>query len=953
MSEHRPAAAGAEDPAPLPQQVQDLLAALSPDERLALLHQATPAVPRLGLAPFHTGAEVLHGVAWLGTATVYPQAVGLGATWDPELLRRIGEQVGTELRAKHAADPAVSRNVWAPVVNPLRHPRWGRNEEGLSEDPHLTAELAGGYARGLRGEHRVWRTVPTLKHVLGYNNETDRAVTSSQLPARVLQEYELPAFLGPLQEGVAGAVMPAYNLVNGRPCHVSGELLAELRRRASLELLVVSDAGAPTNLTECERYFPDPVTAHAAALRAGVDSFTDNGPDAAPTLAHLRAALAQGLISQQDVDRAAARVLLTRWRTGELDTGADPYTGIGADQVDLPEHRALARESAARGTVLLRNEGLLPLAGTGRVLVLGPLADRVLPDWYAGEGPYTVSLAEAVRARWSGEVVVDDGADHIELTTADGTPVTCAADGQLLAEPGGQVARWQVTDWGHGLLTVAAAGTGLLWRPGGDGGLRADSPRPHGWVAQEPFRAHRHADGTFSYLHVASGRWLRTETYGGRVVAAAPTLAEAERFTVALVSSGPARAQARAGDADVVICAVGNDPHLLGRETEDRPDLALPAAAATLWRTVRAERAEAVLAIISSYPYALAPGEADAPALVWSSHGGQELGNGLLDVLLGEVEPSGRLPQTWWRSDADAGDLFDYDILSARSTYWYSPAEPLFAFGHGLTYSRVVYRDLQVITDGGAHRAQVTLANTGTRPATEVVQVYTDAPEHPLVFPRRLAGYARVLLGPGEEQVVQVEVPAERFQHWDAGLGAMRTEAGRYRVLAGPSSADCPLVAEVVLDAPPRPERTLPLLAAAADTWSGTRIEEALPERGYVLTVPGGHGELGFQDVRLPADADGVLADTDGVPADRKDRGLVAQVARTRAEAAAGLRVEIRSAAGERLATLAADVPSGTGRHELVDLPLGPIPAVDGTVQVQVHLSGATRLAGLHLGERR
>src|SRR5699024_4727172 len=198
---------------------------------------------------------------------------------------------------------------------------------------------------------------------------------------------------------------------------VSGELLAELRRQAAGELLVVSDAGAPTNLTESERYFPDPVTAHAAALRAGVDSFTDNGPDAGPTLENLRTALAQGLISQQDVDRAAARVLLTRWRTGELDAGADPYAGTSADQVDLPEHRALAREAAARGTVLLRNEGLLPLAGTGRVLLVGSLADRVLPDWYAGQPPYTVSLADALRSRWSGEVVVDDGADHVQLTT--------------------------------------------------------------------------------------------------------------------------------------------------------------------------------------------------------------------------------------------------------------------------------------------------------------------------------------------------------------------------------------------------------------------------------------------------------------------------------------------------------------------------------------------------------
>lgn len=930
---HLSASTGADLPAP----VRDLLAALEPEERLALLHQASPAVDRLGLAPFHTGAEVLHGVAWLGTATVYPQAVGLGATWDPELLRRIGEQVGTELRAKHAADPTVSRNVWAPVVNPLRHPRWGRNEEGLAEDPHLTADLAGGYARGLRGEHEVWRTVPTLKHVLGYNNETDRAVTSSQLPARVLHEYELPAFTGPLRAGVAGAVMPAYNLVNGRPCHVSGELLALLRAQADAELLVVSDAGAPTNLAEAQRYFPDPVTAHAAALRAGVDSFTDNGTDPATTLAHLRAALAAGLITQQDVDRAAARVLLTRWRTGELDPDADPYASTGADQVDLPAHRALAREAAARGTVLLGNDGLLPLSGTGSVLVLGPLATRVLPDWYAGEPPYTVSLADAVRTRWHGPVQVDDGSDRITLTTAAGAPVTLAQDGQLLADPGGEPAHWDVTDWGHGLLTLADADSGKLWRPRGDGAVRADSPRPHGWVAQEPFRAHRHEDATWSYRHVASGRWLRTETYGGRLSATAPTLAEAGRFTVAVVSFGTARARARARDADVVICAVGNDPHLLGRETEDRTDLALPGAQSALWHAVRAVADRAVLTIVSSYPYALAETEAGARALVWSSHGGQEVGNGVLDVLLGEVEPSGRLPQTWWRSDADAGDLFDYDILSARSTYWYSRAAPLFAFGHGLTYSQVDYRGLQVLADGGAHRALVTVANVGARPATEVVQVYTDAPGHRLVFPRRLAGYRRVHLAPGEEQVVQVPIPRERFQHWDAGLGAMRTEAGCYRVLAGPDAAQAPLVREVHVAAPPRPERGLPLLAVAADGTRGTRIEEAEPAAGYVLTAPSGHGELWFEDVRLA----GPGQQSPDPPA------LVARVARTRPEGAADLRVTITSASGGQLAQVRAAVPPGSDRHQLVDVPLGPVPASGDPVTVQVALSGLVRLVAI------
>lgn len=265
---------------PLAKRIDDLLQRLGPDEKVAFLHQFAPAVDRLGVAAFRTGQEALHGVAWMGPATVFPQAVGLGATWNDDLVRRVGEAVSTETRAMRARDDRVGLNVWSPTVNLLRHPLWGRNEEGYSEDAKLTSAIATAYTRGLRGDHPTfWRTAPVLKHWLAHNNETDRSVTSSSVRPRVLHEYDLRAFRETVEAGAVAGVMPAYNLVNGRPNHVSPYLADQLRTWTDEHLLVCSDAGAPSNLVDSEHYFDTHEEATAASLRAGVDSFTDHGTE--------------------------------------------------------------------------------------------------------------------------------------------------------------------------------------------------------------------------------------------------------------------------------------------------------------------------------------------------------------------------------------------------------------------------------------------------------------------------------------------------------------------------------------------------------------------------------------------------------------------------------------------------------------------------------------------------
>ncbi|BCL17933.1 sugar hydrolase [Micromonospora sagamiensis] len=786
--------------------VDQLLGQLTLTEKIGLLHQHQAAVPRLGLRSFRTGTEALHGVAWLGPATVFPQAVGLGSSWNPELLRAVGTAVGEEVRALHHVDPErVGLNVWAPVVNPLRDPRWGRNEEGFAEDPWLTGHLATAYARGLRGDH-PWRlrTAPTLKHFLGYNNETDRATTSSDLPPRVLHEYELPAFRAPLAADAAVAVMASYNLVNGVPAHLSPLIADELRRYAPGGVMVVGDAGAVTNIAGVQGHLPDHVRGFAAALRAGIDSFTEDGEDSAPTVGRLTEALRRELVTEADVDTAVRRVLTVRARLGELDPpGGDPYAEVSPGVVNCPPHRTLAREAARQSIVLLRNDGLLPLAPDPglRVAVLGPLADTLYEDWYSGTLPYAVTAYGGLTERYA-DVTTHEGVDRIALRVGDryvrcaGTPggAVLAAD----ATDATDETHLDVFDWGADLLALRAVANGRHVRADEEGLLVNDRPGPGEWVVRETFRCRPGPAGTVLLHHVATDRYV-TVGPDGLLRADAVDATTATAFRVELVVDGVGAAAARAAAADVAVVVLGNHPMVNGRETEDRADLALPTGQQRLLEAVHAANPRTVLVLSSSYPYAVGWADAHLPAVLWSAHGGQEYGAALASVLAGDAEPGGRLPQTWYRDAAELPDLFDYDVIEADATYLYHRGDPLYPFGHGLGYTRFDYADLQLsaasVTADKEVVVSVTVTNGGDRPGEEVVQLYTRQRRSRVKQPlRQLRDFARVTLAPGERRVVALRLRVADLAYWDESQGRPVVEDARHSVLVGRSSRDIRLV---------------------------------------------------------------------------------------------------------------------------------------------------------------
>lgn len=877
-------------------QARALVAKMSVPERIAMLHQHSPGVERLGIAPFVTGTEGVHGLAWKGASTQFPQPVGMAASWDPELLAAAAEVTAQEVRELHAADPSVSLSVWAPVVNTLRHPLWGRTEEAYTEDPLLNAVLACGFSRGLRGEGESWRVLPTLKHFLAYSHETDRCATSSELSSRVLHEYELPGFVEPVASGHAASVMLAYNLINGRPAHLTDLLYSQLRSRlADPDLLfVVTDAGAPSNLFRAEKVVPDAASAYAGMLRAGADSFTDNDTDPRETIEAITEALDRELIEISQVDRAVVRQLVARARTGEFDAlpggplaRTDPPAGggPGSSLPSDPSHpqralrRDLSREVAVRSAVLLARaeETALPLR-PGPVAVLGEQGHTVLRDWYSGDLHSPVPLADALRAMAEGSgttpaSAAPDSTAHspaarpstvrtsralevigLELVgTGDvpgvpGTapapePVLLASDSSLRlsrlaadvprsALPG--AASFEVLDYGEDVIALRETSTTLLVTVDDRGQLTASAERVGGWIVQETFRRVTAVDGTWQLQHTGSGRFVGLEHHTGALILRSAVPASGARFAVQVRESAAEAFAATVEGAETVVLVVGNEPHVHGRETEDRPHVRLsgPDREAAERLAALPDSVATILVITSSYPYDLEGLEERVGAVVWSSHAGEAEGEALAELLTGRRDFSGRLAQTWPDS-SPLPSVLDYDVITAGSTSLYGQGAR-FALGHGLAVDTPRWSDAQITAGPDSVQVTVNLSAPVRRRTGgtlhDVVQVYAEVPE--ASFPRRsyrvpttrLIGFDVVALD-GQEATgsTTIEIPYRRLALFAADREGWELPEGPLTVRVARSSTETVLAQEITI---PRAHlRARPVPAATGELIPAERAE--------------------------------------------------------------------------------------------------------------------------------
>lgn len=827
-------------PADIDARIGTLLRAMTLEEKLSQLVFTAPAIERLGI-PAHTWwNEGLHGVGRAGVATVFPQAIALAATWDPALMHRVATAISDEARAKHheaarrgIRDIYAGLTYWSPNINIFRDPRWGRGQETYGEDPYLTTSMAVPFIRGLQGDDPSYlKLVATAKHYAVHSGpEIDRHHFDVDVPERDLRETYLPAFEASVKVAGVASFMGAYNRFRGEPCCASDLLLERvLRGEWGFDGYVVSDCGAIYDIHAHHRVVNTPAQAAALAVNNGCDLECGSEYHA------LRAAVDQGLLDEATVDRSLARLLAARIRLGMFDPPDQvPFAQIPMDVVDGAAHRALALEAAQKSIVLLKNDGLLPLADDlSSIAVIGPNADdlMVLLGNYNGTPREGSTLLAGIRERvaagtpvyYARGCALADGIPPVETV-----PAACLRPSANDAGATGLTGAYFENPDGAGtpVFTRTDAGIDFIWKDTSPvRGVWGDkfAVRWTGYLIppvsgryQLGVNGHNHykltLDGAVLMDHVDIHhpilRLAEVDLEAGRLYAIELEFASWGLDPQAhLVWARPdvdelPPALDAAAKADVVIAALGLSPRIEGEEfpvivegfNGDRTRIELPAPQQRLLEELHKLGKPIVLVLMSGGALAVPWAAAHIPAIVQAWYPGQAGGAALAGVLFGDVNPGGRLPYTVPRGTEDLPPFDDYSL--AGRTYRFQTIEPLFPFGHGLSYTSFALENLRLdrtqVAAGDAVRVSVDVTNSGARAGDEVVQLYVHFPESSVPRPRReLKGYTRLHLKAGETRTTTIELYVNQLGRYD-DAGRYLLDPGTVEVMVGRSSADLPL----------------------------------------------------------------------------------------------------------------------------------------------------------------
>ena len=720
----------------LPPEVRaaDLLSKLSLEEKTALVQYNSPAIENLGIKAYNWWSEALHGVARNGSATVFPQPIGMASSFDVEKLEEVFTAVSDEARVKNrlAAESGQVKQYqgltfWTPNINIFRDPRWGRGMETYGEDPYLMGQLGMAVVRGLQGpaDSPIRKAHACAKHYAVHSGlESNRHRFDAQVSERDLRETYLPAFKDLVTKADVQEVMTAYNRFRGDPCAASKYLVQNiLRGEWGYKGIVVSDCWAIPNFYQKGEHEIVATDVEAAALAVA------NGLDVecGSTFAKIPEAVEAGLLDEADLDRNLLRVLTERFRLGEMD-GESPWDGLDASIVEGPEHRALALDMAHESMVLLRNNGILPLKGDEKIALIGPNADDAEMQWgnYNPVPKTTVTLLNAMQARVPG------------LVAFRGCGIL---DTQYMPEPQGRFA---------GVLDMT----------------------------QEQLEAiaKQYAIGIEDIQEYAHD--------------------ERERRKAFLPALDEAAVLKQLEGVDVVVFAGGISPRLEGEEMSvqvpgfsggDRTSIELPDVQRRLLKALHEAGKKVILVNFSGSAIGLVPEQETCDAILQAWYPGQEGGTAIVDLLFGDVNPSGKLPVTFYQNVAQLPEVEDYNMEG--HTYRYFRGEPLYPFGYGISYTTFSFGEAKV----KGKKIIIPVTNTGSREGTEVVQLYVRKPDDTAGPIKTLRAFRRVTVPAGQTVEVTIPLDKETFLWWSEKDQDMVPVRGNYELLYGSSSADSDL----------------------------------------------------------------------------------------------------------------------------------------------------------------
>ncbi|MBQ2298362.1 MAG: glycoside hydrolase family 3 C-terminal domain-containing protein [Bacteroidaceae bacterium] len=815
------------------ERAEDLCSRLTLEEKAQLMLDESPAIPRMGIKKFFWWSEALHGAANMGNVTVFPEPVGMAASFNPDLLYKVFDAVSTEFRAQYnhrmlngGEDQKFhSLSVWTPNVNIFRDPRWGRGQETYGEDPYLTSVMGTQVVRGLQGpEDAKYRKLwACAKHYAVHSGPeyTRHTVNLTDITPRDMWETYMPAFKTLVQDAKVREVMCAYQRLDDDPCCGSTRLLQQiLRDEWGFQYLVVSDCGAISDFYETHKSSSSPAHASAKATLAGTDVECGYGY----AYKSIPEAVQRGFITEKEVDKHVIRLLEGRFDLGEMDDPAlVEWSKIPYSKMDCKEHRQLSLDMARQTMVLLQNKNnVLPLRkNKEKIAVIGPNADDEPLMWgnYNGTPNRTITILDGIKMKQKSiayipgcdrtyDKVMDclmnkycaiDGKKGLKgtfwnNTEMEGKPVTTqfyttplsvTTAGMHNFAPGVNLEDFSAKY--ETVFTPKEAGEYVVnMESVSDFELLIDGEskvKQHTWRTT-PTRTVINAEAGKSYK--IEIRFKHVKTWGANMKINVAKELPIDYTAVIEQLKG----------IDKIVFVGGISAALEGEEMPveidgfkggDRTHIELPKVQRDFLKALKAAGKTVIFVNCSGSAIALLPETESCDAILQVWYAGQEGGEAIADVLFGDYNPSGKLPITFYKSSDQLPDFEDYSMKGRTYRYF---NDPLFAFGYGLSYTQFSIGEGKIAKKGKNYTLNVPVSNIGKRDGTEIVQVYIrdlSDPEGPL---KSLRAFQRVDVKAGQTVNAQLELTPKSFEFFDPETNTVHQKNGQFEIFYGTSSQD-------------------------------------------------------------------------------------------------------------------------------------------------------------------